>query len=60
MDCCASAELSRCVSTLYVFVILVTDGGKFESENTRCSLRQRKVVKTKENLCHLNDKGLLR
>lgn len=53
MDCCTPAELSRRVSTLYVFVTLVTDGGKFESENTCCSLTERKIF------CHLNDKGLL-
>lgn len=54
MDCCAPAELSRCVSTSYVFVILVTDGGKFESESTWCSLTERKTF------YRLNDKGLLR
>lgn len=47
MDCCAPAELSRSVSTLYVFVILVTDGGKFESGNTWCSLTERKTFVTR-------------
>lgn len=46
MDCCTPAELSRSVTTLYVFVILVTDGGNWESENAWCSVTERKTFVT--------------